>query len=146
MFSRGKVILEDVEKRYEEGELSDYRIDNTTLVIWNWYGWKIIESASCVDINNYNHEIGKDICITKIKDRIWKMLGYELQLYNLKIEMDNSVENDVENENEEKEERICAIINRIGKAARNYINYEPYSEAELINAGVDLAKELNYIE
>jgi len=84
MFLRGRVILEDVEKRFEEGELTDYRIENMTIVIWNWHGWKIMESSACVDINNYNHEIGMKLCIDKIKSRIWKMLGYELHLYNLR--------------------------------------------------------------
>ena len=87
MFSNNKVSLEDVEERFSKGKLSDYRIQNMTIVIWDWYGWKILETSACVDVFNYNHEIGMKICIDKIKDRIWKMLGYELHLYNLNIDL-----------------------------------------------------------
>ena len=37
------------------------------------------ESTTCVDPANYNEEVGKQICLEKIEDKIWCLLGYALQ-------------------------------------------------------------------
>lgn len=42
-------------------------------------GFTIIESTTCVDPANYDEEIGKQICLEKIEDKIWSLLGYTLQ-------------------------------------------------------------------
>ena len=42
-------------------------------------GFEIIESSACVDPKNYSEEIGADICMGKIKDKIWMLLGFLLQ-------------------------------------------------------------------
>ncbi len=42
-------------------------------------GFTIRESTTCVDPANYNEEIGKKICLDKIRDTIYLLLGYELQ-------------------------------------------------------------------
>lgn len=42
-------------------------------------GFTLRESTTCVDPANYNEEIGKQICLEKIKDKIWFLLGYALQ-------------------------------------------------------------------
>ncbi len=42
-------------------------------------GFEIIESSSCVDVANYDEELGKSICLAKIKDRVWYLLGFALQ-------------------------------------------------------------------
>lgn len=42
-------------------------------------GFVITESSSCVDTENYDPEIGKDICLKKIRDKIWELEGYRLQ-------------------------------------------------------------------
>ena len=42
-------------------------------------GYVIIETSSCVDPANYNEEIGKKICMDKIKDKVWALLGFLLQ-------------------------------------------------------------------
>ena len=42
-------------------------------------GFVIVESSSCVDVNNYDDEIGKKICQEKIKNKIWELLGFLLQ-------------------------------------------------------------------
>lgn len=49
-------------------------------------GFTIRESTTCVDPNNYNEEIGKEICLKKIQDKIWFLLGYQLQeeIYQMK--------------------------------------------------------------
>ena len=42
-------------------------------------GFEIVESSSCVDPKNYSEEMGRDICMGKIKDKIWELLGFLLQ-------------------------------------------------------------------
>ena len=42
-------------------------------------GFEIIESSACVDPKNYSEELGAEICLGKIKDQIWMLLGFLLQ-------------------------------------------------------------------
>lgn len=54
--------------------------DKTTLVrVVLVNGFEIIESSACVDKANYSEEIGADVCLSKIKDKIWNLLGFLLQ-------------------------------------------------------------------
>lgn len=42
-------------------------------------GYEIVESSSCVDPANYSQELGNEICMKRIIDRIWALEGYVLQ-------------------------------------------------------------------
>ena len=42
-------------------------------------GFEIVESSSCVDPKNYSEKMGEEICMGKIKDKIWELLGFLLQ-------------------------------------------------------------------
>lgn len=42
-------------------------------------GFEIVESSSCVDPKNYSEKIGYEICMNKIRDKIWELLGFLLQ-------------------------------------------------------------------
>lgn len=42
-------------------------------------GFELVESSACVDPANYDESIGRDICLEKIKDKIWFLLGFLLQ-------------------------------------------------------------------
>ena len=42
-------------------------------------GFVIVESSACVSPENYDEEVGIDICINKIADKIWELEGYKLQ-------------------------------------------------------------------
>ena len=42
-------------------------------------GFEIVESSACVSPENYSEELGKEICLSKIKDKIWELLGFLLQ-------------------------------------------------------------------
>ena len=42
-------------------------------------GYVIIESSSCVDPANHNEEIGKKICMDRIREKVWMLLGFLLQ-------------------------------------------------------------------
>jgi hypothetical protein len=42
-------------------------------------GFQITETSACVDPENYSEQIGAEICLGKIKDKIWGYLGFLLQ-------------------------------------------------------------------
>lgn len=42
-------------------------------------GFEIVEASSCVSPENYDEAIGRDICLEKIKDKVWMLLGFLLQ-------------------------------------------------------------------
>lgn len=42
-------------------------------------GFIIVESSSCVDPANYDEKIGRDVCVGRIKNKIWEFLGFMLQ-------------------------------------------------------------------
>lgn len=42
-------------------------------------GFTVRETTTCVDPKNYNEEIGKEICLKRIEDKIWMLLGFMLQ-------------------------------------------------------------------
>ena len=42
-------------------------------------GFILVESSSCVDVKNFDMNVGKDICMGKIKDKVWFLLGFLLQ-------------------------------------------------------------------
>lgn len=42
-------------------------------------GFVIVESSSCVDPANYNQDIGDEICMGRIREKVWELEGYVLQ-------------------------------------------------------------------
>lgn len=42
-------------------------------------GFEIVESSSCVSKENYDQRLGEEICMEKIKGKIWLLLGFLLQ-------------------------------------------------------------------
>ena len=42
-------------------------------------GFEIVESSACVSAENYDEKLGREICLEKIKDKIWFLLGFLLQ-------------------------------------------------------------------
>lgn len=42
-------------------------------------GFVIVESSACVSPENYDENMGIDICLSKIEDKIWELEGYRLQ-------------------------------------------------------------------
>lgn len=54
-------------------------------------GFVIVESSSCVDPDNYDEDMGVDICMKNIEKKLWELEGYLLQnkLYMDGITFDN---------------------------------------------------------
>lgn len=42
-------------------------------------GFVMVESSACVDPMNYDEIKGMNICIQRIKDKLWELEGYRLQ-------------------------------------------------------------------
>lgn len=42
-------------------------------------GFEIVESSSCVSPENYDEAMGREICLEKIRDKVWMLLGFLLQ-------------------------------------------------------------------
>ena len=41
-------------------------------------GFVLVEASGAVDKANYSEAIGREICLRRIKDKIWEMEGYQL--------------------------------------------------------------------
>lgn len=44
-------------------------------------GFVIVESSACVSPENYDEEVGVEICVGKIADKVWELEAYRLQQY-----------------------------------------------------------------
>lgn len=42
-------------------------------------GFTLVETSTCVDPSKYDENIGKDICLKRLEDKVWYLLGYLLQ-------------------------------------------------------------------
>lgn len=75
------ITSEQVDAILNSSVIEDKKIGlKTTVVVATFKsGFVIVESSSCVDPENYDHEIGRKICLERIKNEIWKLEGYRLQ-------------------------------------------------------------------
>mgnify|MGYP000857310196 CR=1 FL=1 len=42
-------------------------------------GFAVVESSECVSAENYDMKMGEEICMERIKNEVWKLLGFLLQ-------------------------------------------------------------------
>ncbi len=42
-------------------------------------GFVIVESSSCVSVENYDEKLGEEICMKRIRNKVWELLGFLLQ-------------------------------------------------------------------
>lgn len=79
--SEVRVTEEQVKRILSESKIEDLKIGEKTTVVHATLpsGFIIVESSSCVDPDNYDHEIGKEICMKRIEDKVWELEGYFLQ-------------------------------------------------------------------
>lgn len=79
--SEVKVTKEQVDKILADSETTDFKFAEKTTVVCAKLpsGFVIVESSSCVDPENYDHELGKEICMKRIEDKVWMLEGYRLQ-------------------------------------------------------------------
>lgn len=75
------VTYKDVQSIIDNSEFEIFTVfDKCTIVACKLpNGFVIVESAACVSPENYSKEVGTEICIDKITDKIWELEGYKLQ-------------------------------------------------------------------
>ena len=42
-------------------------------------GFVIVESSTCVSVENYDEKLGEKICMEKVRGKVWELLGFLLQ-------------------------------------------------------------------
>jgi Phage protein (N4 Gp49/phage Sf6 gene 66) family len=60
----------DVETKFNKTTIVTCKLPN---------GFIIVESSSCVDPANYDEELGYEICLKRIENKVWELEGYVLQ-------------------------------------------------------------------
>ena len=45
-------------------------------------GFEMVDGSSCVDPKNYNEELGTKICVGRMREKVWMLLGFVLQWAN----------------------------------------------------------------
>ena len=93
-FERAYLPLEtNKELRASKPSISQEMVDNFILETWTQTagekttivramlrnGFELVESSACVSPENYDEKLGAEICMEKIKDKVWFLLGFLLQ-------------------------------------------------------------------
>lgn len=73
------ITKENVDNFIKEIEVMTMGEKTTVVKVTLINGFEIVESSSCVDPSNYDEELGKEICLGRIKNKIWELLGFLLQ-------------------------------------------------------------------
>ena len=69
-------------------------------------GFIIVESSACVSPENYDYKMGEEICIKKIKDKVWELEGYRLQeeLYRASVAEQSNEDDDWDEDDWDEED------------------------------------------
>lgn len=79
---KNTVTIEQVKENMQDvivRTLDDFGKPCTYVTVRMRNGFTLRESTTCVDPANYNEDIGKEICLKRIENQIWFLLGYQLQ-------------------------------------------------------------------
>lgn len=81
MTTKNKLTEKDVKKVLANSKVTSSTLfDKCTVVAAQLpSGFVIVESSSCLDPANYDKEVGFNICINRIVDKIYELEGYRLQ-------------------------------------------------------------------
>lgn len=73
-----RVLPEEIAALMASAEFFDEKMySNTTVVTAKLpNGWTITEQSACIDPDNYDHDLGVEICKKRIEDELWKLEGY----------------------------------------------------------------------
>ena len=80
--NKNTVTIEQVRENMQDvivRTLDDFGKPCTYVTVRMKNGFTLRESTTCVDPANYDENIGKEICLKKIEDKVWFLLGYQLQ-------------------------------------------------------------------
>lgn len=78
---KNSITNEEIDEILENCEICTFKaFDKCTVVAVKLpNGFVLTASSACVDPSNYDEEIGKQICLNKIEDKLWELEGYSLQ-------------------------------------------------------------------
>jgi hypothetical protein len=76
-----KVTKEHVQAILSASKVEDTKMGEKSTIVCVTLpnGFVIVQSSSCVDPANYDHELGKKICMQRVEDKVWELEGYLLQ-------------------------------------------------------------------
>lgn len=79
--NKNTVTQEQIDKLIAESDVEVNTIFEkcTIVTVKLKNGFVLTESSACVDKENYDMEIGKEICMERIKNKLWELEGYKLQ-------------------------------------------------------------------
>lgn len=78
---KNSITQSDIDNLIEHSQINTMTLFNkcTIVSVQLPNGFIITESSSCVDPVNYDENLGKQICIEHIKNKLWELEGYRLQ-------------------------------------------------------------------
>lgn len=78
--TKNRVTSDMVDELIDNSEvIVDTLFDNCTMVALRLPdSFVIVETSACVDPDNYSEEIGFDICMERIRNKVWELEGYKL--------------------------------------------------------------------
>ena len=76
---KNKVTIEDVRGFIQDLEVEKFREKTTIVKAILKNGFVLVEHSSCVDQINFDMELGIKICMDRIENKIWELLGFKLQ-------------------------------------------------------------------
>jgi len=87
--TKNSVLQEDVDNAIAKTEIMKIGDKTTFVQVILKNGFVITDSSSCVDPVNFVMGIGVDICMERIKNKIWELLGFQLQSEISKVNLLN---------------------------------------------------------
>lgn len=75
------VTQEDVDKAIVETHFWKAGRKTTVGFARLYNGFEIVASSSCVDPEKYDEKIGEEYCLKRIKEKVWELLGFQLQTH-----------------------------------------------------------------
>jgi len=81
MAKKNTVTQKQVDDIFKESTVNEFIAFNKCLIVSCKLsnGFTIVESSACVDVDNFDLKIGRDICKDRIKNKLWELEGYKLQ-------------------------------------------------------------------
>lgn len=75
------VTEKDIQQLLDTAEISvEKKFDRVTVVVCKLAnGFVITEASGAVAPANYSEEIGREVCVERIKNKLWELEGYKLQ-------------------------------------------------------------------
>ncbi len=80
--NQNTVTVDRVKSRIVEKEVKTIDLvgkKHTIVAVKLANGFTCVETSTCVDPANYSEEVGAEICMARIENKIWMLEGYLLQ-------------------------------------------------------------------